>query len=80
MRCEKVYHTFANYAHTTHKPVSQAVRKVLNGRHLGRGWGEEGVGIKIEAGSEGTVSALSLEPGDAGTPRPGSGLVTHSWE
>ena len=53
----------------------------MNGRHLGRGWGEEAaVGIKIEAGSEGTLSALSLEPGDAGTPRPGSGLVTHSWE
>lgn len=36
--------------------------------------------IKIEAESEGAVSAPSLEPGDAGTPRPGSGLVTHSWE
>lgn len=36
--------------------------------------------IKIEAESEGAVSAPRLEPGDAGTPRPGSGLVTHSWE
>lgn len=43
-------------------------------------WGEESVVIKIEAGSEGAVSAPSLEPGDSGTPCPGSGLVTHSWE
>lgn len=61
-------------------PVSWAVRKVLNYRHVGRGWGEESVVVKIEAGSQGAVSALSLESGDAGTPCPGSGLVTHSWE
>ena len=66
--------------HPQVKPVSQAVRKVLNGRDLGTVWGEEGVGIKIEAGSEGTVSALSLKPGDSGTACPGSGLLTHSWE
>lgn len=63
--------------HPQDKPVSWAV---LNGRHLGTVWGEEGVGIKIEAGSEGPVSALSLKPGDSGTACPGSGLVTHSWE
>lgn len=44
---------------------------------VGRG---ERVVTKIEAGSQGTVSALGLEPGDSGTPRPGSGLVAHSWE
>ena len=66
--------------HPQVKPVSWAVRKVLNGRHLRAEWGEEVVGIKIEADSEGTVSALSLKPGDSGTACPGSGLVTHSWE
>ena len=53
--------------HPQDKPVSWAVRKVLNGRPLGTEWGEEGVGIKMEAGSEGTVSALYLKPGDSGT-------------
>lgn len=61
-------------------PVSWAVRKVLNYRHLGWGWGEKSGIIKIEAGSESTVSAPSLEPGGSGTPCPGSGVVTHSWE
>lgn len=56
------------------------VKKVLNCRHLERGWQEESVVIKIEAGSEGTVSAPSLKPGVSGTPRPGPGLVTHSRE
>lgn len=32
-------------------PVSWAVRKVLNYRHLGWGWGEKSGIIKIEAGS-----------------------------
>ena len=66
--------------HPQDKPVSWAVRKVLNGRPLGTEWGEEGVGIKMEAGSEGTVSALDLKPGDSGTACPGSGRVTHSWD
>lgn len=43
-------------------------------------WGEESAVLKIEAGSEGAESAPSLEPGDTGTPCPGSGVVTHSWE
>lgn len=66
--------------HPQDKPVSWAVRKVLNGRPLGTEWGEEGVRIKIEAGSEGTVSALNVKPGASGTACPGSGLVTHSWD
>lgn len=36
--------------------------------------------IKIEADNEGAVSAPSLQPGDTGTLRPGSCLVTHFWE
>lgn len=36
--------------------------------------------VKIEADSEGAASAPDLGPGDTGTPRPGSCLVTHFWE